>query len=78
MAEVFTREQVRRLNDFQRSGHFHPFTCGNDDCRHESKGEPLVATVRGWICPYCDYTQTWAHAFMTGEAADAMIGRVPK
>ena len=23
----------------------------------------LVATVNGWICPTCDYTQDWAHAF---------------
>lgn len=23
----------------------------------------LVATVNGWICPTCDYTQNWAHAF---------------
>jgi hypothetical protein len=21
----------------------------------------LVATVNGWICPTCDYTQDWAH-----------------
>lgn len=21
----------------------------------------LVATVNGWICPTCDYTQNWAH-----------------
>lgn len=23
----------------------------------------LVATLDGWICPTCDYTQNWAHAF---------------
>jgi hypothetical protein len=21
----------------------------------------LVPTVRGWICPFCDYKQNWAH-----------------
>jgi hypothetical protein len=25
----------------------------------------LIATEGGWICPVCDYTQNWAHNFMT-------------
>lgn len=24
----------------------------------------LVATMDGWICPTCDYTQDWAHELM--------------
>jgi hypothetical protein len=24
----------------------------------------LVATPECWVCPYCDYTQDWAHEFM--------------
>lgn len=24
----------------------------------------LVATVNGWICPTCDYTQNWCHEAM--------------
>jgi hypothetical protein len=77
----FTAEQVTTLNHYQHSGHFHPFTCGR--CRdklgtgawpHQPYQGPhddrlLVATLNGWICPTCDYTQDWAHAFMA--AADA-------
>lgn len=55
----WTDEQVDHLNAFQRSGAFHPFTCGK--CRND-----LVATTGGWICPTtdCGYTQDWAHEFM--------------
>lgn len=49
----------------------HPFTCAN-----RSEGHPfrdgdygvLVATVDGWTCPDCDYTQDWAHTFMLDPA----------
>lgn len=58
----WTRAHVTWLNELQRSGKVHPWTCGN--CRAN-----LVATVRGWICPYCDYTQDWAIA-MPEEATD--------
>jgi hypothetical protein len=47
----------------------HPFTCPNrGDGRHFDNGADLgalIPTVRGWICQSCDYTQDWAHAFMT-------------
>ena len=68
---VFTKEEVVNLNEFQNAGVMHPFTCGNDDCRCD-----LVATVRGWICLYCDYTQDWAHDFMKDGSAikNTMIG----
>lgn len=59
----FTLEQVQSLNGFQHASGVHPFTCGNDQCRGI-----LVATVRGWICPFCDYTQDWAHAFMADNS----------
>lgn len=55
--QVFTPEQVTALNEYQAEGTTHPFTCAHG---HGT----LVATVRGWICPYCDYTQDWAHDFM--------------
>lgn len=44
----------------------HPFTCGNRDNHPELAGDKgiLVPTVRGWICPFCDYRQDWAHDFM--------------
>lgn len=61
----WTDEQVERLNAHQRDRRFHPYTCGN---RGGHPFEPeygdhgvLRATREGWVCPYCDYTQKWAH-----------------
>jgi hypothetical protein len=47
----------------------HPFTCPNRGNHPELAGDKgvLVPTVRGWICPFCDYTQDWAHDFMMGQ-----------
>lgn len=56
----FTDETVRRLNEHQKRGDRHPFTCGNE---HEGNNV-LTATTRGWVCPTCDYTQEWAHLTM--------------
>jgi hypothetical protein len=61
----FTDDQVRELNRYQTAGFFHPFTCGNAQCR-----EILLATVEGWVCPKCDYTQNWAHEFMADKMAN--------
>lgn len=58
----WTAEQVDSLNDYQQSGAFHPFTCGNDQCRAANRS-PLTATPHGWVHP-CGYTQNWAHTFM--------------
>ena len=60
----WTIEQVRTINDFQQLEHLHPFTCGTEGCRAD-----LVATVRGWICLFCDYTQGWCMS----TQADRMI-----
>jgi len=57
MDTVFTEEQVKNLNEYQKSPFFHPFTCANG-CG------PLIATKGGWVCSKCDYTQDWAHKFM--------------
>lgn len=45
----------------------HPFTCNNRSDHPIIAGDQgiLVPTTRGWICPICDYTQDWAHDFMT-------------
>jgi hypothetical protein len=51
---------VEALNAFQAAGRMHPFTCGNSS-RHRT----LVATENGWQCLDCEYTQNWAHEFMT-------------
>ena len=72
----WTDKQVDALNAYQRAGDFHPFTCGGNrsDAAHKDyaaknggdRGQ-LIATPNGWVCPVCDYTQGWAHAFMAEE-----------
>jgi hypothetical protein len=65
-ATVFTPEEVYSLNGYQNAGVMHPFTCGGGHRTEHPDGEGLlVATVYGWVCPYCDYRQDWAHPFMT-------------
>jgi hypothetical protein len=63
----WTPEQVTALNEFQESEFVHPFTCGgnNRDEKHLDGEGVLVATIYGWVCPFCDYEQDWAHEFMT-------------
>lgn len=69
MDQIFTPQQVENLAHNQTAGAFHPFTCPNrsDGAHAMAYGDlgALVATTRGWICPFCDYTQDWAHGFMT-------------
>lgn len=74
---LWTPEQVAKLNEWQACPWVHPFTCGGDrgDAAHrayaaEHGGDfgQLFATVDGWICPVCDYRQTWAHRFMFSGA----------
>jgi hypothetical protein len=64
----WTEEQVKSLNEYQRAAWMHPFTCANrgqgfHPWRRGDRGV-LTATVNGWICDDCDYTQNWAHDFM--------------
>ena len=62
---VFTLDEVKSLNAFQRAGVRHPFTCvyGRDANHLDGEGV-LLATERGWVCLYCEYTQDWASATM--------------
>ena len=63
----WTPEQVYNLNKFQENGRMHPFTCGSGnrtEASHSRSDGVLVATINGWICPYCEYKQDWAHEFM--------------
>ncbi len=77
--QVFTPEQVEKLWQYQFGPwrepfdtksdlppRMHPFTCANRSNHPFVAGDygVLVPTVRGWICPFCDYTQNWAHGFM--------------
>jgi hypothetical protein len=64
-ADVFSPDEVRDLFLRQADARIHPYTCAHrGDERHRDGGK-LVPTVRGWICPYCDYTQTWARGYGT-------------
>jgi hypothetical protein len=54
----FTRERVGQLNWWQANKYVHSYTCGSTECRSD-----LVATIEGWVCPNCDYTQGWALDF---------------
>jgi hypothetical protein len=49
-------EQVKALNTYQVNSRFHPYTCDGCDNR-----DGLIATIHGWICPWCDYRQDWCH-----------------
>lgn len=64
----FSPTQVEALNRWQATRRVHPFTCGNRE-NHPLDPEGdygvLVATESGWVCRHCDYTQSWAHDFMT-------------
>jgi len=68
MKNKFTAEEVVNLDNYQKGGSFHPFTCGNrgdgNHPLHNGDNGVLTPTVRGWICQFCDYTQDWAHPFM--------------
>lgn len=68
----FTIEAVQTLNEYQtdtgKASQLHPFTCAErGDGNHGEEGGDngtLIATVDGWVCPFCTYTQDWAHGFM--------------
>lgn len=69
----WTPAQTRQLNAWQRADCVHPFTCAaRGDGRHgELHGDmgTLVASPLGWICPWCDGTQDWAHDYMADAEA---------
>jgi hypothetical protein len=69
----FTPDQVTVLNAYQQAGLMHPFTCSNHRAPDHGAGCVLVATVRGWVCPYCDYTQDWAHTFMATKQIGDLV-----
>lgn len=48
---------VGKLNAFQADPRYHQYTC------EQSYHRPLVATLNGWICEDCSYTQDWAHGW---------------
>lgn len=57
-------ETVDNLNEFQKRGAMHPFTCPRrEEIDHDDEGL-LTAFPEGWLCWQCGYRQYWAHAFM--------------
>lgn len=73
----WTEAQVVALNQWQDNPDVHPFTCANrnDMDKHGRFTHRFVygdrgalrATVNGWICLDCDYTQKWAYQFMAPQ-----------
>lgn len=63
----WTQAQVDALNEYQKSGRFHGYTCGGN----HGASQLLVATIYGWVCPIatCSYSQNWAHALSMSEDA---------
>lgn len=60
MYAPFTADQIQSINEYQESGNFHPFTCGNS-----SNHPVLVATQDGMKCPKCHFCQKWVHEWMS-------------
>lgn len=69
MDKLFTPEKVKELNERQKNGMLHPYTCDRKakECetnkipRDCSKDGVLIATTEGWICPCGKYKQNWSH-----------------
>ena len=65
MKNTFTEEQVKHLNEQQKSGKVHPYTCDrssmNCQLRFNEGDGILLATIDGWVCPCGNYKQNWAH-----------------
>ena len=40
-------DSIEARNALQQSGRVHPYTCGNDSCRHKTDGKPLLAVEGG-------------------------------
>ena len=57
---IWTDEQVAMLNERQRRGDLHPYTCPGDYDICENQRE-LIATPQGWVCSCGQYRQGWSH-----------------
>lgn len=60
----WTQDQVKSLNEYQKSGVMHPFTGVNENAP-DGEDDLLIATEDGWVSKYTpDYKQDWAYEFM--------------
>lgn len=58
----WTEDQVKSLNEYQRSGVFHPFTGQRGADGSET---PLIATREGWVERVGGpIVQAWTHSWM--------------
>lgn len=57
-----TEEDINKLNKFQNSGMYHPYTCCSfNGCnRRENNDGILIATKDNWICPCGKYMQNYS------------------
>jgi hypothetical protein len=55
---IWSDEQVAKLNERQKRGDLHPYTCpGNHTvCMNQRE---LIATPQGWVCACGEYKQNW-------------------
>lgn len=79
----FTDEQVICINDYQKFGKFHPFTCcspeeisectrkreNHTEGEYEKNDGLLLASNNGLTCPCGKYTQDWCYEFMAKFAS---------
>lgn len=49
---------IKKLNERQVAGKFHPKTCVN----YHNGDRNLIATPNGWVCDKCDYTQNFSES----------------
>jgi hypothetical protein len=61
---IWTDEQVAMLNERQKRGDMHPYTCPGERKECESRRN-LIATPQGWTCACGQYRQGWAHETKT-------------
>jgi len=79
---IFTKESVKNLWENQFNRRMHPYTCLNrGDGNHIEIGSDLgmlIPTIYGWICPFCNYTQNWAHEVSKNESQINIDKKMPK
>ena len=75
----FSVQQIAALNDFQMWSS-RPVKCKYDHPPLHALGQKgvMVATFKGFICPYCDHKQDWAPNEMVKRVSLFQAVDVPK
>jgi hypothetical protein len=68
----WTPDEVESLCYYQMMPDAHSYLCANKDTPAHRGQEAglLVPTLGGWVCPFCDYRQDWAHAGHLGRTTN--------